>query len=140
MQGGVTQNGVEPHANDVGTLAVLQYQVGTMKESLDRGLGGLEKLIDRGFDQVGNRLDKVETEMKTIQERQAFDAARLKALEEFRKEVEGRTAEQARQSEASLRLAREGATEWLIVRRVAIAVGGIAAAAASIAGTVSLFT
>lgn len=88
-----------------GDINVLQYQVGQMQSALDRGLGSLEKTIEKGFDSLNIRVDKLDARMATVEERQAFDAARLKALEQFREEQDRRLDEQRRAQEAAMKIA-----------------------------------
>lgn len=84
-------------------LNVIQYQVGALQSALDRGIGGIEKTMEKGFEGISTRLDKIEDRMKTVEERQAFDAARLKALEQFREEQDRREEVRARETTAELK-------------------------------------
>jgi uncharacterized coiled-coil protein SlyX len=103
-------------------LNVIQYQVGALQSAIDRGIGGLERTIDKGFEGVATRLDKFEARLKTIEERQAFDAARLKALEEFRAEVDRREDRRRQQADAEMRAAVDNSQMWKTGRWIAGAI------------------
>lgn len=106
----------------VADLSVLQYQVGALQTALDRGIGGIEKTMDKGFESIGVRLDRFEERLKTIEERQAFDAARLKALEQFREEQDRREDERRRVADADLKASVDNSQAWKTARWIGTAI------------------
>lgn len=124
--------GVRPEERRRGDISVLQYQVGALQSALDRGLGALEKSIEKGFDSINLRIDKLDARMATVEERQAFDAARLKALEQFREEQDRREADRRKQLDAELAAAVDSSQQAKTIRLLV----GIGMGLLGIAGTV----
>lgn len=122
-------------------LAVIQHQVIAMQTAFDRGLGGLERTVERGFGNLGSHLERIEGRLKTVEERQAVDTARLQALEEHRSELDRRDQHRQDDQRRELAAARESVNQaktirlliWLAVSGTAIA-GGVATVIAVIHG------
>ena len=104
-----------PVSNDV-----LAYQLGTFKESLDRGLGSLEKALEKGLDAVAAEVKELNGRVSSIERRQEYDAARLKALEQFRDEQD-KIAEARRVSlEAERNAAVDNSQNWKTARWIGV--------------------
>lgn len=115
-----------------GDINVLQYQVGALQSALDRGLGALDKTIEKGFDSINVRIDKLDARMATVEERQAFDAARLKALEQFRAEADRREDERRKLAEAEARQLVDESQQAKVVRTIVM----LAVATLGVVGTI----
>lgn len=114
-----------PEERRRGDISVLQYQVGALQSSFDRGIGALDKTMEKGFDSLNARIDKLDARMATVEERQAFDAARLKALEQFREEQDRREDERRKQAEAEARVAVDESQQARVVRTVVMLAVGL---------------
>lgn len=128
------------HYQRVADLSVLQFQVGSMQTALDRGIGALERSMDKGFDQMLGRLDGIEGRLKMVEERQAVDSGRLQALERFRQDSEER--DQARISERESRYADalDGSQTARTLRLIGSLVIAAIAAIGTIVGIVAALT
>lgn len=109
-------------------LNVINYQVGALQTALDRGLGALERVIEKGFDNIDRRLSRIEERQASMEKRQERSDARLDALEEFRREQESAEKDVAILQRAELKLATDGSETARIWRTIAIiTVGSLAA-------------
>lgn len=121
--------GNTPVSNDV-----LAYQLGTFKESLDRGLGSLEKSLEKGLDAVALEVKELNGRVSLIERRQEFDAARLKALEQYREEMDRAEALRQDRIQKERDAAVDNSQMWKTGRWVAGGVLFIATLAGIIAG------
>lgn len=110
----------QPVSNDM-----LAYQLGTFKESLDRGLGSLEKALEKGLDAVAAEVKELNGRVSLIERRQEYDAARLKALEQFREEQDRREEERRKMVEMEMRAAVDDSQAWKTGRWIGAFIVGL---------------
>lgn len=85
------------------TMETIARQLGEVQTGLDRGLGALEKALDRQSDQLGGRLEKIEDHQRNSDMRIERFNGRLDALEEFRKQAEATAREETKAQVSELR-------------------------------------
>lgn len=121
-------------------LATLNATVAALQGELYRSLNGLEKVTEKGLENVGVRLDKLEARMGEQETAQAVQQARVEALETWRREEEKRQNQEAQQIAGSVgQLQRDSATlaTWQILVAAVIGTLGLLGTIAGIVSAVS---
>lgn len=118
-------------------LEVVLFQIGALQTALDRGLGGLEKVVEKGFDSLDTRVGKLDDRMAQIERRQEFDAARLKSLEQFREEQDRRDEERRRSTDEELKLAVDSTAQAKMLRWTFAAIAAVLGVAGGVVALIN---
>ena len=105
-------------------LEVINYQVGALQTSLDKGLFALERTVEKGFEGVDRRLSRIEERQTVMERQQERSDARLEALEEFRREQEARDNDLASMQRQELKLATDGSNTAKQLRLLGFIIAG----------------
>ncbi len=124
-----------PAAVAPATLEVIQFQVGQLQASVDRGLASLERTQERGIDELKDSLRKQGDRLGSIEQTLVKHTGKIEALETFRREQEERDEQTYR------RAVDESATAriWRVMVVVGIGVLTVAGTVMSILAATGAF-
>jgi hypothetical protein len=109
------------------SLDVIAYQVGALQTSVDRGLSGMERVIDRGLADVRVEVAGLATRLGEIEQQFVRIDTRVEALESLRIEEEERQRKTAERAEARAEVANVDQAQLRMWRWLAVACVGAAA-------------
>lgn len=81
------------------SLDVIAYQVGALQTSVDRGLAGMERTIDRGLSELKIEVHGLSNDVAAVKEQLGRMDTRVEALEIYRQQEEDRRQQLQERSE-----------------------------------------